>query len=184
MSLNDAGTFTVQQVEAILKRALKEHARDGGITREELIETARELGISPSEVEKAIRDEATLGEFERAKEEWHARRRNQFFRHLQSFAIINGFLFLLNMATGGGFWFVYPLLAWGVGLAFDAAGTFNPSSSKVDRGARKLMKKRAWHRLAEDGRHAIYTKFLTTYSGETSSSDSANRGSRQAPDRS
>jgi len=174
MNTDEANTFTVQQVEAILKRALRDHARDGGITREELVETARELGISPSEVEKAIREEASMGEFERAKEVWLVRRRNQFFRHLQSYAIANGFLFLLNMATGGENWFVYPLLGWGVVLAFDAAGTFNPSSSKIERGARKLMKKRAWSQLAEDGEQVLYAK-LSAFTGKAASRNTADR---------
>ncbi len=48
-----------------------------------------------------------------------------FFQHLMSYAIINLFLLVLNMLTSPGYlWFVFPLLGWGVGLAFHYVDVF------------------------------------------------------------
>ncbi len=50
-----------------------------------------------------------------------ARRRvkakKEFYRHLTTYIIFSVFFFLLNVATGGGVWFIYPVLGWGLGLA-------------------------------------------------------------------
>ncbi len=48
-----------------------------------------------------------------------------FFQHLMSYAIINLFLLVLNLLTSPGYlWFVFPLLGWGVGLAFHYVDVF------------------------------------------------------------
>jgi hypothetical protein len=41
-----------------------------------------------------------------------------FYQHLGSYVSVIGFLFILNMITSPAhFWFIYPALGWGVGLA-------------------------------------------------------------------
>lgn len=48
-----------------------------------------------------------------------------FYQHLMSFVIVNIFLFSLNMITSPfTWWFIYPLLGWGVGLAFHYVEVF------------------------------------------------------------
>lgn len=48
-----------------------------------------------------------------------------FYQHLMSFVIVNMFLFALNVITyPRHWWFVYPLLGWGVGLAFHYVEVF------------------------------------------------------------
>lgn len=40
-----------------------------------------------------------------------------FYYHLITFALVNLFLFILNMLTSPGFyWFLIPLMGWGIGL--------------------------------------------------------------------
>lgn len=58
-----------------------------------------------------------------------ARRRvkekKEFYKHLTSFAVINIFLFLLNMFTSPGvFWFQWTTMGWGIGLLFHYFNTF------------------------------------------------------------
>lgn len=51
--------------------------------------------------------------------------KKEFFQHLMSFAIVNLFLFVINLLTSPSyFWFVFPLMAWGVGLAFHYVDVF------------------------------------------------------------
>lgn len=48
-----------------------------------------------------------------------------FYRHLQSYVFVNLGLFALNMFTSpGGWWFMFPALGWGIGLASHAASVF------------------------------------------------------------
>lgn len=141
MGFDGQQRFHVEEVEAILRRALKKRVVEGDITRGDLAETARELGISESELEDAIREEASVGKIERAKELWRVRRRQRFFHHLRSYATTNLFLFLIAMVTTGGNWYVYPLLFWGIFVAFDGAEAFNPKEKEVERGAARLLKK-------------------------------------------
>ncbi|MCF8245079.1 MAG: 2TM domain-containing protein [Saprospiraceae bacterium] len=65
----------------------------------------------------------TEEEFLRAKKRVKAKK--SFYQHLMSYAIVNLFLLVLNLLTSPGtLWFVYPLLGWGVGLAFHYVEVF------------------------------------------------------------
>lgn len=43
-----------------------------------------------------------------------------FFAHAILFAAVNALLLLIDVATGGGLWFYWPLFGWGIGLAAHA----------------------------------------------------------------
>ncbi|MBS1826109.1 MAG: 2TM domain-containing protein [Acidobacteria bacterium] len=43
-----------------------------------------------------------------------------FVKHLTVFLIVNLFLLLLNLVTGGEWWFPQVLFGWGIGLLFHA----------------------------------------------------------------
>jgi hypothetical protein len=67
-----------------------------------------------------------------------------FYIHLFIYVIVNAGLFLLNLFTrseGGGWWFFWPLAAWGVALLIHAATTFVGvfSPEWVERRARRLI---------------------------------------------
>jgi hypothetical protein len=65
----------------------------------------------------------TQEDIQRAKKRVKAKK--GFYQHLMSFVIVNMFLFALNMITYPfHWWFVYPLLGWGVGLAFHYVEVF------------------------------------------------------------
>ena len=138
--------FTNDEVSAIVRRALRYQVASGHhtISYEDLAEIAQQSGISESALRQAIEEEETIGEFERAKEQWLAQRKAAFFHHLRSYCIVNGFLFLINVMTnpGGYLWVVWPILGWGIGLAFNAAEAFFPSDQRVERGARRLLRRR------------------------------------------
>jgi hypothetical protein len=66
-----------------------------------------------------------------------------FFTHLAVYLSVN--FLLINLATSReSFWFIWPLLGWGIGLVFHGLGVFvfsGPSSLK-ERMILKEMKKR------------------------------------------
>jgi 2TM domain len=51
--------------------------------------------------------------------------KKDFYQHLMSYAIVNLFLFAINIITSPSYlWFVFPMLGWGIGLAFHYVGVF------------------------------------------------------------
>ncbi len=47
-----------------------------------------------------------------------SRRWRSFIKHLGSYVVIIAMLAVINAASGGDIWFIWPALGWGVGLAF------------------------------------------------------------------
>ena len=60
------------------------------------------------------------------------RKKKRFYRHLTTFIIINLFLFFMNQMTDPyDQWFVFPLMSWGVALAFHYINVFGIPGSKA-----------------------------------------------------
>ncbi|WP_437593036.1 2TM domain-containing protein [Sorangium sp. So ce1000] len=111
--------YTEAEVRAILERALRD-AQTRDVSHDELVAAAEEIGISRGAIEAASRDiEHVRGE-EDARAAILARRRKGFRSHLFSFLVVNAFLFAVDALNPGPWWFFWPLLAWGLGLAFHA----------------------------------------------------------------
>jgi hypothetical protein len=47
-----------------------------------------------------------------------------FYTHLAVYLVVNLGLFLIDLASDGGWWFFWPLIGWGVGLAIHAFVVF------------------------------------------------------------
>lgn len=48
-----------------------------------------------------------------------------FYQHLQTYVLVNSFLFVLNLLTSpGDWWFYWPLLGWGIGLVSHAVSVY------------------------------------------------------------
>lgn len=48
-----------------------------------------------------------------------------FYTNLISYIIVNVFLFILNLVfTPGTWWFIFPLVFWGIGVVFHFLGIF------------------------------------------------------------
>ncbi len=82
----------------------------------------------------------------RAREQVAARR--SFYTHLFTYIVVNLGLFLINLFTRRGhgtWWFYWPLLGWGIGLAshafsvFGAYGLFGPDWE--EKQVKKILEK-------------------------------------------
>lgn len=135
-------TFQQEEAEQILQEAVRREVHPspaGGVTpavtHERLLAMAEELGISPAALNAVLQDrqmqaerereEATLAQLRR---EFITERRAGFLPHLYSFAGVNVFLLLINLLTNASshrpeWWFVWPLLSWGLGLYFHAVSS-------------------------------------------------------------
>jgi hypothetical protein len=142
MSESNPRRYSSEQVNTILRRALERQGGGASITHDELIETARELGIDPALVNAAINDQASTANLDEARTQWLRRRKQKFFGHLWSYVIVNAFFLIIALFTGTPAVFFVPLICWGVGLAFDARITFFPSDERIEYGARYLIEER------------------------------------------
>lgn len=139
--------YSEDEVTQIVRHALARGGVKDTISHDELVEIARSSGISGAKLEAAIEHLETEAMFESAKVEWLKRHRGEFFRHLTSYCIINGFLLFVNLVTTHSMtlmrlWVIWPMAGWGIGLAFHFVDTFFVSELKIERGARRLLKQR------------------------------------------
>jgi hypothetical protein len=138
--------YNKQQVDRILRRAIESSSLNSDFLSEsELFKIADELNIDPSLLRKSINDELTFSEFENAKLIWKSRKKHDYYKHLAAYGIINSFLVAINFITSGTFsWAIFPILGWGIGLAFDTIDSLFPSEQAIEKGARKLMNSKKW----------------------------------------
>lgn len=130
-----ARSYTREEVDEILRRA----AASGGdgepmLSREELVDAAREAGIDPGAVHAAADEVETGLTLERiptgdeAVAAWEIRRRRRFTSHLLTWLVVCTGLLVLNLLSGGAFWFQWPLAGWGIAVALQAIRTFQSAT--------------------------------------------------------
>jgi hypothetical protein len=84
-------------------------------------------------------------EYQQARE--RAKAIQGLYIHLLVYAVINTGLFLINWLTrggDGGWWFYWPLLGWGVGVAIHVVVTFVPvfAPEWAERRAERMLGRR------------------------------------------
>lgn len=81
----------------------------------------------------------------RRRAEKQLKRRAQFRQHLSSYLVVNGLLVAIWAVTGRGyFWPIWPILGWGVGLAFDALSLRDsgpPTPAQIEAEAERLRRR-------------------------------------------
>lgn len=141
----DEKRYTEEEVSRLIERALKGESHRDTISHEELLDIAEKSGVSPSSLKAALEDEEDSYDFEEAKVRWLNRHRADFHNHLRSYLIVNGALICMNLMTAGfrGYpWALWPIMGWGIGLLFHASDTYFVSDERVEKGARKLLRRR------------------------------------------
>jgi 2TM domain len=122
--------YSKEEVDRIIRRALKLKKEDS-INHQELVDTAREFGIDPQTLSAAIEEDKEDFEKERSRRLQLQRRKARFHRHLWSYIIVIGALLLINTLTAGPWWFQWPALGWGIGLAFNFKAAYFPVQKDV-----------------------------------------------------
>ena len=133
MNENSSHQYDQDEVSRIIRRALKIKNEDK-ISHQDLIETAKEMGLDPKIMEAAIEQELREIKKTRTRMASLKRRRMCFFRNLSSYIIVIGMLALINFLTPGPWWFQWPALGWGIGLVFQLKTIFFHSDKNFDEG--------------------------------------------------
>ena len=124
--------YDSDEVNRIIRRALKLKNEDT-ISHQDLIDTARDIGLDPQIVETAIEQEQREFKKESIRKARLKRRQVGFYSHLWSYLIVNGALLLINNFTPGPWWFQWSVLGWGIGLAFHYRAVYYPGRRRFDR---------------------------------------------------
>jgi hypothetical protein len=133
-------TYTRREADEILRRALAVQPAEG-ISHEDLVAAAREVGIPGAAIEAAAEQ---LGEDQRISERAaliRRRRRVAFLRHLLIYLVVNAGIFFVDHADGGAYWFQYPLIIWGVILAAVGVAQLAPDQSSLTRRAERELER-------------------------------------------
>lgn len=123
--------YEEHEAEQILNLAATISHSLGKMSRQGLLDTAAELGISPDAVEAAEKQIAAQRLDDQLRSEFHANRRAQFTSYLLPYVIFN-FAFVI-LCIGHQFWAFWPILAWAIGLAAQARALLFRGSSAYQR---------------------------------------------------
>lgn len=93
---------------------------DRGLTLDQLIHVAAEVGISPDAVHLAISEERKRRVVDDREARKRVRRRMRFVRHALVYFVVVSSLLLIDALNGGGWWFFYIAALWGAILAIQA----------------------------------------------------------------
>jgi hypothetical protein len=162
-------SYSQEEVNEILKRALRQQSlQKKTLSHDELVEMASEVGIDRESLEAATADlaqsrEAEIMQHESARElaEERARRFSRFVYSLLTYLIVGVFLYFIDMKTGGGTWYFWPILGFAIALAFQVRGIVFPQEGLARRKRReeKEAKRRERREMREAMRQRVRASF-------------------------
>jgi hypothetical protein len=136
-----ARDYTSEEAASIITRVLERQNGEGGrISHDELLETARDIGVTTLELEEAVVAEVRLRAERLVREEEHQRALRKLLRHAATFVVLGAFCFVLDVRVTGGVWYFWVLLGWGVVVALHAVRVLLPT--EVDRRLAAAEEKR------------------------------------------
>ena len=82
----------------------------------------------------------------RQRAEKRLKARRELGAHVLAYVLVNGFLVAIWFATSGGdtfFWPMFPILGWGIGLAFNVWEGYSPepTEAKIQAEMEKLRRR-------------------------------------------
>jgi hypothetical protein len=148
--------YEEEEAEQILRLASSLTSTAGAMSRDRLLSTAAELGITPEAVEMAERQLAEQKSVKADRLEFDTNQKREFYGHLMSYVLVNGFLVAVNLMTSRGyFWAIWPILGWGLGLSFHVAETFFKGSEAYQEEFEKWRRKKNRKLERAEPEHAV-----------------------------
>ncbi|MGF1539922.1 MAG: 2TM domain-containing protein [Pleurocapsa sp.] len=127
-------SYSQDDIQEILYLAIAAKDDRELLTRQHLLEIARELDIDGKTLEIAEKQWLEQKAIDRQRQTFNLHRRQKFRQKLTKFLIVNGFLVVLNLISAGTVsWSLYILLIWGLGLALHGWRTFQSQGEEYER---------------------------------------------------
>lgn len=138
-----ADSYTSEDAQQILQRAIARQAETGELSRQQLLEIAEELGISPETLTAAEQEWIQHQQETTDKALFNQERRRRFRQDLAKFGIINTLLIGMNLATTHQLgWSLYVVFIWGIAIALSAWRTFQVDGDDYERAFQRWQIKR------------------------------------------
>ncbi|MFN3729041.1 MAG: 2TM domain-containing protein [Fimbriimonadaceae bacterium] len=138
-------SYNEEEAEQILSLAAKKALPGGGVSREQLLATANELGIPPEAVAAAEQEVIHLRRDVELRREYNRSRHADFWAHLMTYVVVNAGIMGLNFLVAGRIsWALFPLVGWGIGLAIHAFTAFQHFGADYEKEFAKWRRKKRW----------------------------------------
>ncbi len=134
-------SYHQENIQQILQIAIARQAYEGEFSREQLLEIAAELEISPECLQAAEGEWLTQQADLQQRQAFNTYRRGKLQKRFGNYVIVNSFLVLLNLVSAGELsWSLYVVLFWGVEVGLDTWNTYQSKGEDYERAFQK------WHR--------------------------------------
>ena len=144
MTVSDAKitkSYHQEDIQQILQIAIARQAYEGEFSREQLLEIAAELEISPECLQAAEGEWLTQQAALQQRQAFNTYRRGKLQKRFGNYVIVNSFLVLLNLVSAGELsWSLYVVLFWGLEVGLDTWNTYQSKGEDYERAFQK------WHR--------------------------------------
>ena len=131
-------SYHQEDIQQILQIAIARQAYEGEFSREQLLEIAAELEISPDCLQAAEREWLAQQVEIQKRQDFNTYRRGKLQKRVGNYVIVNSFLVLLNLVNAGELsWSLYILLFSGLGLGFNTWNTYQSQGEEYERAFQK-----------------------------------------------
>ncbi|BAB73332.1 2TM domain-containing protein [Anabaena sp. FACHB-709] len=141
---NSLRSYSQEDVQRILQLAIARQAddQDKDFSYEQLLEIATELEISPEALKLAEIDWRSQHHELSQKQAFNTYRMTKFKKRLGNYAIVNGFLLLVDFVGGGTVtWSLYLLLFCGLAVGLDVWNTFQTKGEEYEMAFQRWNRK-------------------------------------------
>lgn len=134
-------SYHQEDLQQILNLAIAHQASCDEFSREQLVEIAAEMGISPETLLRAEGEWLAQQDQRHQHRDFNLYRRSQLRQRFGKYVIVNSFLVGLNLVSAEQLsWSLYVLLFWGLGLGLNAWSTYQLQGEEYERAFQR------WHR--------------------------------------
>ena len=127
-------TYSPDAIQQILQLAIARQSDNDEFSREQLLEIARELDISPENLQAAERDWLTQQGEQHQRGQFDLYRRTKRSRKLTKYAIVSSVFIALNLLSAGTIsWSLYLVLPWGVAVGLKQFNLYNQTQDEYEK---------------------------------------------------
>jgi hypothetical protein len=126
--------FSIDEVGELIDLAarLDDLVTSSGLSYDELVRVAGEVGISREAIDRAVATDRAERRRLAKQAKKRVRRRMRFVRHAVAYAVVVSSLLLIDAINGGGWWFYYVAALWGALLALQGMRFLTRKSGPVE----------------------------------------------------
>jgi Flp pilus assembly protein TadB len=136
--------YTSAEAASIITRVLERQNGEGGrISHDELLETARDIGVTTLELEEAVVEETKLRAEMIVRGEQRQRALRGLLRHVVAFIVLGSLCFVLAVRIAGGSVYLWVLCVWGAAVVVHAMRVLVPTAIDRNLAARDAGRKQS-----------------------------------------